>query len=41
VQNLDYPVVQASVVILGAGIALINLITDIVIGYLDPRISYR
>ena len=41
VRILDYPVVQASVVVLGAGIALVNLITDVAIGYLDPRIRYR
>jgi peptide/nickel transport system permease protein len=41
VRTLDYPVVQASVVVLGAAIALVNLVTDLVIGYLDPRISYR
>ncbi len=41
VRILDYPVLQASVVVLGAGIALVNLITDVVIGYLDPRIRYR
>jgi peptide/nickel transport system permease protein len=41
VRTLDYPVVQASVVVLGAGIALVNLVTDLVIGYLDPRIRYR
>ncbi len=41
VRTLDYPVVQASVVVLGAGIALVNLATDLVIGYLDPRIRYR
>jgi ABC-type dipeptide/oligopeptide/nickel transport system permease component len=41
VRTLDYPVVQASVVVLGAGIALVNLLTDLVIGYLDPRIRHR
>ena len=41
VRTLDYPVVQASVVVLGAAIALVNLLTDTIIGYLDPRISYR
>jgi peptide/nickel transport system permease protein len=41
VRTLDYPVVQASVVVLGAAIALVNLLTDVVIGYLDPRIRYR
>jgi ABC-type dipeptide/oligopeptide/nickel transport system permease component len=29
------------VVVLGAGIALVNLATDLLIGYLDPRIRYR
>ena len=41
VRTLDYPVVQASVVVLGAGIALVNLATDLIVGYLDPRIRYR
>ena len=41
VRTLDYPVVQASVVLLGAGIALVNLAADLLIGYLDPRIRYR
>ena len=41
VRTLDYPIVQASVVVLGAGIALVNLATDLLIGYLDPRIRYR
>ena len=41
VRTLDYPVVQASVVLLGAGIALVNLATDLVIGSLDPRIRHR
>src|SRR4029450_10328563 len=41
VRPLDYPVVQASVVVLGAGIALVNLATDLLRGYLDPRIRYR
>jgi peptide/nickel transport system permease protein len=40
VRTLDYPVVQAAVVVVGAAIALVNLATDVVIGYLDPRIRY-
>jgi peptide/nickel transport system permease protein len=40
VRTLDYPVVQASVVVVGAAIALVNLVTDLVVGYLDPRIRY-
>jgi ABC-type dipeptide/oligopeptide/nickel transport system permease component len=33
-------VVQAAVVVVGAAIALVNLATDVVVGYLDPRIRY-
>ncbi len=40
VRTLDYPVVQAAVVVVGAAIALVNLVTDLVVGYLDPRIRY-
>jgi ABC-type dipeptide/oligopeptide/nickel transport system permease component len=40
VRTLDYPVVQASVVVVGAAIALINLATDVVVGWLDPRIRH-
>jgi peptide/nickel transport system permease protein len=40
VRTLDYPVVQASVVVVGAAVALVNLVTDVVVGYLDPRIRY-
>jgi len=41
VRTLDYPVVQVSVVVLGAAIALVNLATDLLVGYLDPRIRHR
>jgi peptide/nickel transport system permease protein len=40
VRTLDYPVVQAAVVVVGAAIALVNLATDVIVGYLDPRIRY-
>jgi peptide/nickel transport system permease protein len=40
VRTLDYPVVQAAVVVVGAAIALVNLVTDVVVGCLDPRIRY-
>ena len=40
VRTLDYPVVQAAVVVVGAAISVVNLITDVVVGYLDPRIRY-
>jgi ABC-type dipeptide/oligopeptide/nickel transport system permease component len=40
VRTLDYPVVQAAVVVIGAAISLVNLATDVIVGYLDPRIRY-
>ena len=40
VRTLDYPVVQASVVVVGAAIAVVNLLTDLIVGCLDPRIRY-
>jgi ABC-type dipeptide/oligopeptide/nickel transport system permease component len=40
VRTLDYPVVQAAVVVVGAVIAVVNLLTDLVVGCLDPRIRY-
>jgi ABC-type dipeptide/oligopeptide/nickel transport system permease component len=36
--NRDYPVVQASVFILATAVVLINLIVDLLYGWLDPRI---
>jgi peptide/nickel transport system permease protein len=37
----DYPVIQAIVLMSAGAIILANLITDILYGYLDPRIRYR
>ena len=39
IANGDYPVVQASVVMLAALICIVNLSVDVLIGFLDPRIS--
>jgi ABC-type dipeptide/oligopeptide/nickel transport system permease component len=39
IANGDYPVVQAAVVILAAMICVVNLSVDLLIGFLDPRIS--
>jgi peptide/nickel transport system permease protein len=36
--NRDYPVVQASVFILATAVVLINLLVDLLYGWLDPRI---
>lgn len=38
VGNRDYPVVQATLLILMIGIVLVNLVTDIAYGIADPRI---
>ena len=35
----DYPVAQATFLILAAVVVVLNLIADISYGYLDPRIS--
>jgi ABC-type dipeptide/oligopeptide/nickel transport system permease component len=37
----DFPVVQASVLLLATTFVAINLITDLIYGWLDPRISAR
>lgn len=36
----DYPMIQAVVVIIGAGILGLNLVVDLLYGMLDPRIRY-
>jgi peptide/nickel transport system permease protein len=36
--NLDYPVVQATVLLLAVVVAILNLLADIGLGVLDPRI---
>lgn len=41
ITNRDYPVVQAAVLILSSAVVLINLIVDILYGWLDPRIRVR
>ena len=37
----DYPVLQGAILILTFAAILANLVTDLVYGYLDPRIRYR
>jgi ABC-type dipeptide/oligopeptide/nickel transport system permease component len=41
IRNSDFPVVQAAVLILALVIVLANLCTEIIIGFLDPRIRYE
>ena len=41
IRRLDYGVVQAIVLLAGTSFILVNLIADILYGYLDPRIRYQ
>lgn len=40
IQNRDYPVIQATVLLLTVAFSLLNLATDLVYGVIDPRIRY-
>ena len=40
IRNYDYPVVQASIITLAFMIVIVNVLTDIVVASLDPRIKY-
>jgi ABC-type dipeptide/oligopeptide/nickel transport system permease component len=40
IQNRDFPVVQGAVLVIAFGFVLANLVTDIVYGFIDPRIRY-
>jgi peptide/nickel transport system permease protein len=40
VSNQDYPYVQGITLIIGVSIVLINIVVDIVYGYIDPRVHY-
>jgi len=37
----DYPVVQVTLVIFSSLVILVNLLTDLTYGFLDPRIQYK
>lgn len=40
IQNRDYPVIQATVLLLAVAFSLLNLLTDLLYGVIDPRIRY-
>jgi len=40
INGRDFPVVQGLIIIFGAFIVLVNMVTDLLMGYLDPRVSY-
>jgi peptide/nickel transport system permease protein len=41
IQRHDYPMAQASFFVLGVLVVTLNFITDLLYGYLDPRVTYR
>jgi len=41
IQRFDYPMAQASFFMLGVIVIILNFITDLLYGYLDPRVTYR
>ncbi len=40
IEHRDFIMIQAEIVIIGAAIVLINLMVDLLYGWLDPRIRY-
>jgi peptide/nickel transport system permease protein len=40
IQNRDYPVIQGTVLFLTVAFVLINLVTDLLYAWIDPRVSY-
>jgi peptide/nickel transport system permease protein len=40
INGRDFPVVQATVMVVAAGFVMINLITDVLYTYIDPRIRF-
>lgn len=41
ISNRDFPVVQGAVLVIAVGFVLANLLTDLVYGFVDPRIRYE
>ncbi len=41
IQNRDYPVVQACVLLISITYVIVNTFTDVVYAWLDPRVRYR
>ena len=37
----DFPMIQAVIVVIGTGVLLINLVVDLIYGWIDPRIRYN
>jgi peptide/nickel transport system permease protein len=41
IQNRDYPLIQGCVLVLVTIYVLLNLVTDLLYGVIDPRIRYH
>jgi len=41
IQTRDYPVVQGCVLVIALSYVLVNFLTDLLYGYVDPRIRYE
>ena len=41
IQTRDYPVVQGCVLVIALSYVLVNLLTDLLYGVIDPRIRYE
>jgi ABC-type dipeptide/oligopeptide/nickel transport system permease component len=41
IQTRDYPVVQGCVLVIALSYVLVNLLTDVLYGVIDPRIRYE
>lgn len=41
ISGRDFPLAQALILVFGAAIVVVNLFTDILMGLLDPRVSYQ
>jgi len=37
----DYPVLMGLLIVMSVGVVIINLITDLIYAYLDPRVVYE
>ena len=41
INNRDYPVIMGTTVVISIVVLVVNLLTDIAYGYLNPRITYE
>jgi ABC-type dipeptide/oligopeptide/nickel transport system permease component len=41
ISSRDYPVVQATMLVLATSVVLVNLLVDLLYGLLDPRVRYE